>query len=144
GSAPPQQERQDRTGRLRPLRPLAPQLNGGKHRRSVEKVMRRPREFTPTSAEKSRVIVVGAALRTGPLLQSQGRFASLRDGLRPPLTSEPLRPLSAAFVGQAPPALCPTRRPHPSKSRKCPLLFFVRLGVTRSQHDRGTGVRPAK
>ncbi|MEU8346184.1 hypothetical protein AB0C74_31190, partial [Spirillospora sp. NPDC048832] len=35
----------------------------------------------------------------------------------PPLTLEPLRPLSAAFVGQAPPALCPTRRPHPKKER---------------------------
>lgn len=43
----------------------------------------------------------GTASVPGPPLRSQGGFASLRDGLRPPLTPEPLRPQCAGVQGQA-------------------------------------------
>lgn len=47
--------------------------------------------------------VVGAALPTGAPLARQGRFASLRDGLRPPLTRKPLCALMAGRgAGQRP------------------------------------------
>jgi hypothetical protein len=46
-----------------------------------------------------------AAQVTGPPLQAQGCFASLRDGLRPALTLEPLLPLSGNDEGR--PGACP-------------------------------------
>src|SRR5271166_1946842 len=46
-----------------------------------------------------------AAQVTGPPLQRQGCFASLRDGLRPALTPEPLLPLSGNDEGR--PGACP-------------------------------------
>lgn len=44
-------------------------------------------------------------------LHRQGRCASLRDGLRPPLTAEPLPVLRAAVAGQARSLPAPDARP---------------------------------
>ena len=95
----------------------------------------------------------GAAYGAAPP-KSRAPSASLRDGLRPPLTSEPLRPLSAAFVGQAPPALCPTRRPHliqerhpitpcTSKPRPCPRSALARGRAASATPPEGNNERTA-